>query len=34
MKRKTVMLNYEWHVLCDWIETLPYSQLITGEFDI
>ena len=24
----------EWHVLCDWIKTLPYSQLITGEFDI
>lgn len=23
----------EWHVLCDWIEGLPYSQLITGEFD-
>lgn len=23
----------EWHVLCDWIKTLPYSQLITGEFD-
>ena len=24
----------EWHVLCDWIKTLPYSQLIIGEFDI
>lgn len=24
----------EWHVLCDWIKTLPYSKLITGEFDI
>lgn len=24
----------EWHVLCDWVKTLPYSQLITGEFDI
>ena len=24
----------EWHVLCDWIKTLPYSQLITGEFDV
>lgn len=23
----------EWHVFCDWIEGLPYSQLITGEFD-
>ena len=21
----------EWHVLCDWIEDLPYSELITGE---
>lgn len=21
----------EWHVLCDWIETLPYSELITGK---
>jgi len=21
----------EWHVLCDWIEKLPYSYLITGE---
>ena len=20
-----------WHTLCDWIETLPYSELITGE---
>lgn len=20
----------EWHVFCDWIETLPYSELITG----
>lgn len=23
----------EWHVLCDWIKTLPYSELITGIFD-
>lgn len=23
----------EWHVLCDWIKTLPYSELITGEFE-
>ena len=23
----------EWHVLCDWIKTLPYSELITGMFD-
>lgn len=21
----------EWHMLCDWMETLPYSELITGE---
>ena len=21
----------EWHAFCDWIETLPYSSLITGE---
>lgn len=21
----------EWHTLCDWIETLPYSELITGK---
>lgn len=21
----------EWHKFCDWIETLPYSELITGE---
>lgn len=24
----------EWHVLCDWIKRLPYSHLITGEFDV
>lgn len=23
----------EWHAFCDWIETLPYSELITGEYD-
>lgn len=23
----------EWHVLCDWIEGLPYSELITGGKD-
>lgn len=23
----------EWHDLCNWIKALPYSQLITGEFD-
>ena len=23
----------EWHVLCDWIKSLPYSELITGIFD-
>ena len=22
----------EWHTFCDWIEGLPYSELITGEF--
>lgn len=21
----------EWHVLCDWIEELPYSEIITGD---
>lgn len=21
----------EWHMLCDWIESLPYSELITGK---
>lgn len=21
----------EWHTFCDWIETLPYSELITGD---
>lgn len=24
----------EWHTLCDWIETLPYSELITGKEEI
>lgn len=23
----------EWHALCDWIKTLPYSELIIGIFD-
>mgnify|MGYP004570249827 CR=1 FL=1 len=23
----------EWHTFCDWIETLPYSELITGGTD-
>lgn len=23
----------EWHTFCDWIKSLPYSELITGEFD-
>ena len=23
----------EWHTLCDWIEGLPYSELITGIID-
>lgn len=27
--RKDHKLN-EWHTLCDWIESLPYSELITG----
>ena len=22
---------YEWHTFCDWIESLPYSELITGK---
>ena len=22
----------EWHVFCDWIETLPHSELITGKY--
>lgn len=24
----------EWHTLCDWIENLPYSELITGKTQI
>ena len=28
--RRTHKLN-EWHTFCDWIERLPYSELITGE---
>lgn len=24
----------EWHDFCDWIKTLPYSELITGEEDL
>lgn len=24
----------EWHTLCDWIEQLPYSELITGKTDV
>ena len=23
----------EWRELCSWVETLPYSELITGKFD-
>lgn len=23
----------EWHIFCDWIRELPYSELITGEYD-
>lgn len=28
--RRTHKLD-EWHYFCDWIESLPYSELITGE---
>ena len=31
--RKTHKLD-EWVEFCKWIETLPYSELITGEFDV
>ena len=24
----------EWHTFCDWIESLPYSELITGKEDV
>lgn len=24
----------EWHTFCDWIESLPYSELITGQRDL
>jgi hypothetical protein len=24
----------EWHTFCDWIENLPYSELITGEKEL
>ena len=24
----------EWHTFCDWIESLPYSELITGERNV
>lgn len=30
VSRKNHRLD-EWHTLCDWIKSLPYSQLITGE---
>lgn len=30
--RKSHKLD-EWHVFCDWVKELPYSELITGEFD-
>lgn len=23
----------EWHTFCDWVKSLPYSELITGNFD-
>lgn len=29
-KRKDHKLD-EWHIFCDWIESLPYSELITGK---
>lgn len=22
----------EWHIVCDWIKALPYSELVTGEY--
>ena len=25
---------YEWNDLCMWMRALPYSQMITGDFDI
>ena len=28
--RRTHKLD-EWHTFCDWIESLPYSELITGK---
>ena len=31
--RKNHKLN-EWRSFCDWIKTLPYSELITGDFEI
>lgn len=30
VSRKNHKLD-EWHVFCDWIESLPYSEIITGE---
>lgn len=24
----------EWHTFCDWIERLPYSELIIGKTDL
>ena len=30
ISRKNHKLD-EWHVFCDWIEELPYSELIIGE---
>lgn len=24
---------YEWHAMCDWIKSLPYSEIITGEVE-
>lgn len=30
--RRNHKLN-EWHTFCDWIESLPYSELITGKTD-
>jgi hypothetical protein len=29
--RKNHKLN-EWHIVCDWIKALPYSELVTGEY--
>ena len=33
LQKVSTYLNHkldEWHTFCDWIEELPYSELITG----